>query len=859
MPRPCRHKHRNLARLRMEVLESRWNPSNLFAVETSPIPSPDLLVPAASPSNALPPDVGDLGGTFFLHSDPASTRKIYLDFNGEDLTDGSGGWGPEGDIKHPAYDFEGGADVFTNAELRTIQEVWLRVSEAFSMFQVDVTTEDPGPAFHGTRVIIGGDGSWYDSVGGVAFVGSFGPNAVPCFVFSENGFGSNDKTLADCINHEVGHTLGLTHMGRTPSEEYFAGHGTGPTSWAPIMGEGYSRNIVTWSKGEYEDSDNTTDELAVIASKINIRADDHADDELSATDLTVAPMVLSAEGLIQETGDVDYFQFTAGTGAFSLTIATSLGSMLDIRAEIYDSDGNLVAFDNPAAEQGASFDFESLLGGTYYLKVQGVGFGDPATNGYSNYSSIGRYFISGAANSIPTVRFASTTYTVTEGETTARIAIERVSGLAGPLVVTVNRVGGTASEGGDYAGSVFVVSIPSGASTGAIVVPIIDDSLVEGAETLLLTISAAGNTVIGSPSTATLTILDNDTATPELPTDEPPPPTVTPPTNDFVPRAFPVGFAVGDVVGAQAALVEPNGTVVLYKLPFGAFHTGGVRVASGDVNGDGTPDLIAGSGPGRPTTIVVYDGFSGGELARFVPFELGFTGGIYVAAGDLDGDGRADIVATPDQGGGPRVLVFSGADFGILADFMGIQDDAFRGGARPAIGDVTGDGVLDLVISAGFGGGPRVTVWDGNAVLAGRTTAADSPLANFFTFEDTLRNGAFVAVGDVNADGQADFVFGGGPGGGPRVRVFDAAALLDSGINASNALADFFAGPATDTEGIRVAVTDIDGDDFADVLTGAGPGPGAGVYGFFGSQLTTGNAAGFVFDPFDSPGGVFVG
>ena len=97
----------------------------------------------------------------------------------------------------------------------------------------------------------------------------------------------------------------------------------------------------------------------------------------------------------------------------------------------------------------------------------------------------------------------------------------------------------------------------------------------------------------------------------------------------------------------------------------------------------------------------------GTERFRLDAF-LGFTGGVYVAAGDVTGDGVADLAVTPDEGGGPRVRVLSGRGFGPVADFSGIDDPNFRGGARAAVGDVSRDGVADLVVAAGFGGGPRV-------------------------------------------------------------------------------------------------------------------------------------------------------
>jgi len=70
----------------------------------------------------------------------------------------------------------------------------------------------------------------------------------------------------------------------------------------------------------------------------------------------------------------------------------------------------------------------------------------------------------------------------------------------------------------------------------------------------------------------------------------------------------------------------------------------------------------------------VYDRTTGQVVREFDAFESRFTGGVYVAAADLTGDGKADVIATPDEGGGPRVDVYSGSDFTKLASFFGIDD-----------------------------------------------------------------------------------------------------------------------------------------------------------------------------------------
>jgi hypothetical protein len=221
----------------------------------------------------------------------------------------------------------------------------------------------------------------------------------------------------------------------------------------------------------------------------------------------------------------------------------------------------------------------------------------------------------------------------------------------------------------------------------------------------------------------------------------------------------------------------------------------------------------------------------------------------------VNGDGRPDLVVTPDQGGGPRVKVLSGDGFATLADFIAIGDPAFRGGARAAVGDVTGDGAGDLILSAGSGGGPRVAGYDGRSVATG-TPTPDKLFADFFAFEDSLRNGAYVAAGDVNGDGFADLVFGAGPGGGPRVAVLDGAAARG---NRQVPVSTFFAGDADNRGGVPVAVgTAADGTPL--VLAGAGA--GSRVTGYRATAVA-GSAtpeAAIGFDAFPGfTGGVYVG
>jgi uncharacterized repeat protein (TIGR01451 family) len=172
------------------------------------------------------------------------------------------------------------------------------------------------------------------------------------------------------------------------------------------------------------------------------------------------------------------------------------------------------------------------------------------------------------------------------------------------------------------------------------------------------------------------------------------------------------------------------------------------------------------------------------------------------------GESAGLVVAGADAGATPHVRVFDGRTGALVREFLA-YDPAFRGGVRVALGDVTGDGVLDVLTGAGPGGGPHVKVFDG---------ATGAEVRSFFAFDAAFTGGVFVAAGDVNGDGFADVVVGADGGGGPHVKVFDGkdGALLFS----------FFAYDAGFHGGVRVGAGDVNGDGFADLITGAGPGAG---------------------------------
>ena len=273
-------------------------------------------------------------------------------------------------------------------------------------------------------------------------------------------------------------------------------------------------------------------------------------------------------------------------------------------------------------------------------------------------------------------------------------------------------------------------------------------------------------------------------------------------------------------------------------IAYDSAFTGGVRVATGDVNGDGVADIITGAGPGAGPHVKVFDGRTNAEIRSFFAYGPTFLGGVFVAAGDVNGDGFADIITGAGPGAGPHVKVFDGRTNAEIRNFFA-YGATFAGGVRVAAGDVNGDGFADIITGVGPGAGPHVKVFDG------RTTAE---IRSFFAYDPSFTGGVFVAAGDVNGDGRDDIVTGPDAGGPAPVKVTSGAT--------GETLRSFFAFDASFRGGVCVAAGDVSGDGFADVVVGSGLGAGPHVKVFDGTSVALLRSF-FAFDP-AFRGGVFV-
>jgi len=363
---------------------------------------------------------------FKLHSKPNAKNTVYVNFKGYTIVGTA--WNSDGNsFQARPFDKDSNPSSFSNAERIDISEIWHRISEDLAPFDIDVTTEKPasfGPTVGHILITSDTDSTGtlmpHPTAGGVAYVGVWGRSNYeyyqPALVYYDNLGGGYAPYVAEAASHELGHNLALSHDG-SDTVSYYKGHGEGLTSWAPVMGVGYYNNVTQWSKGEYSNANNTQDDIAIISNYLQLSVDDHSNTQAAATRLSVdsSGFVASSnpefdalnarpdnKGIIETRTDIDVFYFDAAAGNISLTInpawdaftrSIRRGSNLDIQATLTNSAGNIITRSNPLTDTNAII-ANNVVAGRYFLNIEGVG--NTTSNGnYSDYGSLGKYYISG--------------------------------------------------------------------------------------------------------------------------------------------------------------------------------------------------------------------------------------------------------------------------------------------------------------------------------------------------------------------------------------------------------------------------------------------------------------------------------
>jgi VCBS repeat-containing protein len=309
-------------------------------------------------------------------------------------------------------------------------------------------------------------------------------------------------------------------------------------------------------------------------------------------------------------------------------------------------------------------------------------------------------------------------------------------------------------------------------------------------------------------------------------------------------------------------------------------QTGASVASAGDVNGDGLADIVIG-GPASNISYVVYGATSPASnvpltsMTSSVGFRItgevagDLEGTSVSAAGDVNGDGFGDlIVGAPGNGSGngsAYVLLGGPSMTDInLASLTSAQGFSIRGSAAEAAGisvhaagDINGDGLADLIVGAssndspGTDAGATYVVYGsatpGNVTLSALTTATGFKL----TGVAGAHLGASVsAAGDINGDGIGDLIVGASGGTSGHADVVFGSTTAHGNLDVTTMTASqgfaIFGGPGTtDLLGGSVASAgDVNGDGYDDILIGApGTAKGTAYLLFGGNDLSNVNLA----------------
>jgi hypothetical protein len=383
-------------RLEQRILLSTINGGGPDDPDATPVPAGivDVQTPAPVGATTLSP----LSSVPLLHSYPSATAQIYLDFIGAPAQN----WAGRSVPATPAFDQDGDPTTFSAGELAAIQQVFSAVAEAFSPFNLDVTTVAPGSLVHkqNMQVVIGGTGSWSGAVyGGLSYTGAFVAGSLPnvSWVFSQN-LGNNPAYVAQATAHEAGHELTLNHQSTYSGTTLTAEYNPGNALTAPIMGNSYAAQRGLWWYGASDvSSASLQDDLSNIASAYNgfgYRPLTYGQSTASAAALGLGGGSFTVSGVIDTTAQGDYFRLTVPAGA-GASAAISLGvaptaAMLHGRLQLLDASGTLLAdADNPnTLSQSLT---ATLAPGTYYLLVKSFG----------QYGDVGQYTLAGTLTPPP--------------------------------------------------------------------------------------------------------------------------------------------------------------------------------------------------------------------------------------------------------------------------------------------------------------------------------------------------------------------------------------------------------------------------------------------------------------------------
>ncbi len=300
-------------------------------------------------------------------------------------------------------------------------------------------------------------------------------------------------------------------------------------------------------------------------------------------------------------------------------------------------------------------------------------------------------------------------------------------------------------------------------------------------------------------------------------------------TRDNPSRSFVIAQGQGAVPLVRR--YNDHGTLLSEFYAYNEGFRGGVDLAVGDINGDGIEEVITGAGPGGGPQVRVFS-IDGRVHTQFFAFDEGERTGIKIAIGDLTGDGADEIVVTRSTGGAGEVRVFdktghlidelypfettstslalsvgnldNDAELEIIVTetsgqgrvrvidgdgryVRGVSSDQFSGGTLSAVGDLDQDGSNELLVCPARGNRSAVSVYN----------ESGSQTAKQYFFPMSFAGGTQLTIGDIDRNGTTEIFAVPQTSGGPHVRIFDETL---------NLIGSFFAFESQNRSGASIAI-----------------------------------------------------